>query len=420
MKKNVIIAVLGGGGIYTPDLVNLLCDNSDIIGKIELRLMDISEERLNVVGGLCKRIIEKAKSDIDVSYHDNYEDSINNADYVLIQFRSGGGEARIKDEKLGKKYKIPFVETVTVCGFATFLRSYYDIEKVADVILKLAPNAWVMNFSNPAGMLTEALYKLGVKKVVGVCNASVKFLDYAYNKLGTKDLFINWRGLNHFTFTDVINVNGKNVITEFIDSLEDYEDASIPFPKALIKSLGFLPNQYLQYYFLKSEIVEKQQNQEKVRSEVVKETDNNLLALYKDIDYVPDELKKRGGFGYSRTIVELIRGIVTGDHSIHYAVVRNGTTLKDLPEDSFVEVPVFAMQNEIKNMQIEQLPTEVKGITISMQLYEQKLIEAAMHRDKIGLRNAMIMHPLIIDWRLAQPLFEDILEENSQFIPELK
>jgi len=420
MKKNVIIAVLGGGGIYTPDLVNLLCENSDIIGKIELRLMDISDERLNIVGGLCERIVAKAKSDIDISYQDNYEDAIRDADYVLIQFRSGGGEARIRDEKLGKKYKIPFVETVTVCGFATFLRSYYDMEKVAKVILELAPNAWVMNFSNPAGMLTEALYNLGVKKVVGVCNASVKFLDHAYKKLGTKDLFINWRGLNHFTFTDVIRVDGKNVIDEFIDSLDDYDDVSIPFPKQLIKNLKFLPNQYLQYYYLKSEIVEKQQKQEKVRSEVVKETDNNLLSIYKDIDYVPDELKKRGGFGYSRTIVELIRGIVTGDHSIHYAVVRNGTTLKDLPEDSFVEVPVFAMHNEIKNMQIEQLPEEVKGITISMKLYEQKVISAAMKRDKAGLQNALIMHPLIIDWRLAQPLFEDVIKENSQYIPKFK
>lgn len=418
MKKDVIISVIGGGGIYTPDLVNLLTENTDVLGNIELRLMDISKERLEIVGALCKRIVSKANCSIDIGYFDTYEDAIKGADYVLIQFRVGGGEARIQDEKLGLKYKIPFVETVTVCGFATFLRTYYEMgsRKSSN---GTSTGCVVMNFSNPAGMLTEALYELGLRKVVGVCNASVKFLDHAYEKLGTKDVLLNWRGLNHFTFTDAIRVNGEDVTEKYINSLEDYDDVSIPFPKELIRNLKCFPNQYLQYYFLKSEIVDKLQSQEKVRSEVVKDIDKQLLDIFKEVDCVPNELKKRGGFGYSRTIVELIRGMETGDRSVHYAVVRNGSTLKDLPSDSFVEVPVMAMKNDIKNIQVEQLPEVVKGITISMKLYEQKTIMGAMKRDRTELQNALLIHPLIVDWRLAQPLFEDVIEQNAVYMLEL-
>lgn len=416
--KRTIIAVIGGGGIYTPELVSLLAEHADVFGSIELRLMDISNERLQTVGGLCERIIAKAAVPIRIIYTDSYDQAVRNADYILIQFRVGGEDARIQDEKLGLKYAIPFVETVTVCGFATFLRTYYELEHLAEAIRNFAPEAWVMNFANPAGMLTEALSRAGLEKVVGVCNASIKFLDHLYSKLKTQNIYINWRGLNHFTFTDRILADGRDVTKSLLLDIQDYEDSSIPFPRELLQKINLFPNQYLQYYFLQRKLIEKLQKQPKVRSEVVKDIDRDLLSTYRTIDEVPELLKKRGGFGYSRIIVNLMKGIETGDHAVHYAVVRNGFVLRDLPEDAFVEVPVITLKNQIIALQVEQLPMVVKGITYSMKLYEQEVIRAAMARDRTGLMNALIMHPLLLDWTISKPLFEEILSRNSSYLPK--
>jgi 6-phospho-beta-glucosidase len=195
---------------------------------------------------------------MNICFVDTYEEAIQEADFVLIQFRQGGIDARIEDEKLGLKYQLPFTETISVCGFATFLRTYPVIEKLAGLIQKLAPHAWVMNFTNPAGQIAETFSRLGCQKVVGVCNSALSVQDYLAKKLGAAadEIFMNWRGLNHLTFTDAVYYKGKNYFPEMLDKLEDYSQ-HLPFPVDLIRVLGFLPNGYLQYYYLKDHIIQK-------------------------------------------------------------------------------------------------------------------------------------------------------------------
>lgn len=422
MDSILKIGVIGGGSIFTPELVELFAQYSDVLGKVEIKLMDCNKQRLEIVGGLCERIVNNLNKPVSVCYADTYEEAVKGADFVLIQFRVGGEDARINDEKLGKKYKIPFVETVSVCGFAAFLRTYYEMEKIAKTVREHAPDAWVMNFANPAGVLTEALYKLGCKKIVGVCNSSTFLIDYLSEKIGASrgELFLNWRGLNHLTFTDIVQYKGINIFHELFDKMEDYSSSSNPFPAALIKNLGYFPNQYLQYYYLKEDMVEKLQAQDKVRSEIVKEVNAEILELYGKIDYVPENLRKRGGYGYSRSVVNLIRGMVTNDHSIHYAVVKNGSILPELPFDAFVEVPVLALANDIRAIQVEPLPEAARSLVITMKQYDTMIIEAAQKRSKKLLLNALMVHPLISSFCLAEPLLNDVLEENKEFIPEFK
>lgn len=421
MSKKLVIGVIGGGSIFSPELVQILEENADVFSNAEIRFMDSDEKRQSIVGGLCERILEKKNSTIEIKYVPDYEGAIKGADMILVQFRVGGEDARINDELLGVKYKIPFVETVTVCGFATFLRSYYEIEKIAALINEYAPEAWVLNFANPAGLLSEALSRLGVKNVVGCCNAPTTFLSYIKKKLGfddTKDVYINWRGLNHLTFTDKILVDGKNILEEFIDGLEDYDSERVPFPVELIKSLGYLPNQYLQYYYLKEEIVEKLQKKT-VRSQVVKEVNAALLEQYKDIDYVPEALMKRGGYGYSKSVVCLMRSLLTNDRHIHYIVIKNNGTLPDISNDCFVEVPAIAVEGQIYPLKVEPIPATSATLVYTMKMYETQLVEAAKARSKSMLFNALLMHPLIGSYNLAKPLLEDVLAENKDYLPEL-
>lgn len=423
--KTVNFGVIGGGSIFSPELVDLITRELDVLGNVNIRFMDVDLRRQSVVGGLCERIIRKKESELPatvaISYVDTYEEAIVGSDYILIQFRVGGEDARIEDELLGKKYRIPFVETVSVCGVATFLRTYKELEKIAELINRLAPEAWVLNFANPAGIIAETLSKLGIRNVIGVCNASTRLLQFLKPKLGFDDdaeFFMNWRGLNHLTVVDRFVVNGEDMMPAIMDGLRDFETDRIPFPGEMCRRLGFLPNQYFQYYYLKQEIIGKEQTAEKVRSQLVKEINASLLKQYESIDEVPDDLTKRGGSGYSKTVMEVIMSLHSGDKKIHYIVTRNQGAIQELPYDSFVEVPCVAGRNTVLPVACEKLPDTAAPLICTMKAYEIKLIEAAMERDQDKLYNSMMIHPLLGSHDLVKPLMDEILQKNRIYLPK--
>lgn len=422
--KTVNFGVIGGGSIFSPELVDLITEALDCFGNVHIKFMDIDKERQAIVGGLCERIVKKKESSlkgkIDICYVDTYEETILDSDYILIQFRVGGEDARIEDELLGKKYKIPFVETVSVCGVATFLRTYIELEKIAELIKKLAPNAWVLNFANPAGLAAEALSKLGVKNVLGVCNASTRLLQFLKPKLNMDDdtaFYMNWRGLNHLTVVDRFEVEGQEMMPEILAGLHDYETDRIPFPAEMCQRLGFLPNQYFQYYYLERELIEKLQKMEVVRSQAVKKINADLLEQYKNIDEVPEGLTKRGGSGYSRTVMEVIVSLHTGDRKVHYIVTRNNGAIIELPDDGFVEAPCVIEKNSVHPIACEKLPDTAAPLIMTMKAFENKLIEAAMEMSVSKLYSSMMIHPLLGCHTLVKPLMDDILEKNKEFLP---
>lgn len=417
----VRFGIIGGGSIFSPELVDLIAQDIDVFDQVQIRFMDIDQERQAIVGGLCERIVEKRKVPIQIQYTNTYEETVQDCDYILVQFRVGGEDQRICDELLGKKYKIPFVETVSVCGIATFLRTYYEIEKLAAVIKEKAPNAWVLNFANPAGLAAEAFYRCGIKKVVGVCNASTRLLQFLRPKMHfseTDHVFMNWRGLNHLTVVDSFLLNGQEILPDILKDLADYESDRTPFPARMCKQLGFLPNQYFQYYFLRRAIIEKEQKADQVRSQVVKEINAKLLEEYKEIDYVPQGLTQRGGSGYSKTVIETICSLHVGDNKIHYLVTKNQGAIPQLPYEGFVEVPCVVNQNCVQPVASGALPDAAAPLICGMKAFETMLLEAAKKRDKNKLYQSLMIHPLIGCDCIAQPLMEEILLENKSYLPE--
>ncbi len=419
--KSTKISVIGGGSVFTPELVELLGNYSADMGPLDIYIMDIQPDRLEIVGDFCKRLINQKKASIKIHLTADLTEAIQGADYICNQIRSGGLLARIEDEKLGTKYKLPFTETVSVCGFATYLRSYPDVVKIADVIKKEAPEAWLLNFANPAGMLSETFFRLGIDRVIGVCNVSEKIRDFIAERLGIhrNELFMNFRGLNHMTFVDKVWVHGENRFNEVIQKFDEGE-IDLPFPKNLIQDLGFIPSPYLQYYYLKDKVVEKLLRQEKNRSEVVLDIEKKLLNTYKVADEIPVLLKKRGGYGYSRVVANIIRDMFIDGGNTHYAIVRNGNTIREIPQDGFVEVPVIAHKNRIQPIQVEPLPITARTLVISLKAYEDMLIDGAMNRNMNQLLKSLVMHPLIPSYGIAKALLEDVMEVNHSYFEWLK
>ncbi len=417
----VNFSIIGGGSIFSPEIADLIAQNIDIFGRVNIKFMDIDEERQKIVGGLCERIVKKSKADIHIQYVPTYEEAIDGCDYLLLQFRIGGEDQRIQDELLGRKYRIPFVETVSVCGVSTFLRSYYEIEKIAEIVKAKAPSAWVLNFANPAELIAEALYRCGVKNVIGVCNASTRLLQFLRVKMQfeeTDNFYMNWRGLNHLAVVDSFLLNGEEILPQILDRLEDYESDRTPFPSRLCRQLGYLPNQYFQYYYLERDIIEKEQKELKVRSQIVKDINAQLLVEYEGIDYVPEGLTKRGGSGYSKTVIDTIISLHKGDNRIHYLVTQNKGAVTELPYDGFVEVPCVVNKNRVLPVAVEKLPEAAAPLIFTMKAFEKMLLSAVSERNKLKLYQSLMIHPLINCDSIAGPLLEDILEENKEYIPE--
>jgi 6-phospho-beta-glucosidase len=269
-------------------------------------------------------------------------------------------------------------------------------------------------------MLAEALSRLGRPRVVGVCNSSIVVRDGFAQALGGSpdEIAMSWRGLNHLTVVDAVRWRGREVYPELVKRLAETPHHYLPFPPAFIREMGFIPSYYLRYHWFAREVVEELQARPMTRAEEVKRVNAGLLDQYRTADEVPDELRKRGGYGYSRAVANAIRGLVTGDRSVHYLSVPNRGSIPELPPDAFVEIPVEALEGELRALDVPPLPPVARELLVTMKSYETTLIEAARARDRRGLLRALLIHPLIADAGIAEPLLADILEQNRAFLPE--
>ncbi|MCL2604282.1 MAG: 6-phospho-beta-glucosidase [Defluviitaleaceae bacterium] len=425
MDRKLNIGVIGGGSIFTPELIDLLGQYTAQIGAMRVVMMDVNTERQRTVVGLCERIIKRTGRPVEIAYTDSYEEAIKGMDFILVQYRVGFEEGRISDDAIAKKHKIPFVETVSVPGMGAFLRSYYQAEIIAELVQKYAPEAWIMNFANPSGALSEAFYRLGCKMVLGVCNGPTGYREWLAKELGAEnpqEVFMNWRGLNHLNFIDGIFYKGENKYPWFANR-EDKKRKDKPQPDTnfnFTEGLGFFYNSYVRYFYHKESIVDWLQKEEKTRGEAVKEVNAEILELYKDeaLDTLPEKLTHRGGFGYAKAVADLMRCLITGEAQVHFPSLRNGTIFPELPEDAFIEVPAIAFANDVRALQMEPLPPAAKVLVYTMKQYERALFDAAKARDKNKLLAAMVMNPLFGSECLSRPVLEDVLEANRAYLPE--
>lgn len=438
MSKKLKIVTIGGGSSYTPELIEGFIKRQAELNIGEIWLVDVEagQEKLNIVGEMAKRMVKAAGLDWQVHLTLNRREALKDADFVTTQFRVGLLDARIKDERIPFKYGLIGQETN---GAGGLFKAFRTIPVILDIIKdmeELCPDAWLVNFTNPAGMVTEAAIKVGGwKKTVGLCNVPIGSYKLNHDKLEAQegDLYHKYAGLNHFHWHKVWNKDGKDVTPELIELLfnparsesesEVVNIHALPFTYEQMVSLGMIPCGYHRYYYLtdlmlQSGLEDFKNNQ--TRAEVVKKTEAELFELYKDpaLDYKPEQLTKRGGTHYSDAACELIASIVNDKKTVMVVSTQNNGTITDLPYDSIVEVSSYITSHGPEPINWGGFGPEARGILQLMKSMEELTIQAAVTGDYNTALQAFTVNPLITSGKTAVDVLNELLVAHKDYLPQ--
>ena len=425
------ITVIGGGSTYTPELVNGFLERAATLPISELWLMDIDKERLDVVGGFAQRMVKAKGEPFKVILSTNQREAIAGASYVTTQLRVGMMPARRGDEYLGLRHGLIGQETTGVGGMAKALRTIPVILSIAKDIREVAPNALLANFTNPAGLVTEALSRYASDiPAVGVCNvgitAKMMILDelekVTGNKINPARANLNTLGLNHLTWHRGFTLDGEEmwpiIFPFFVESLK--KESEPEWDLKTIESLGMIPNYYLQYFYYTARKFEEQKKWPPSRAEAVMEIEKNLLRDYADPNLTepPAELMKRGGAYYSTLATQLINAHFNDLGQVHVVNVRNDGAVKEWPADWVLELPAQVDADGIHPLPSTPLPATCFGLISQIKMYELLTVEAAVHGDRNAMYQALLTHPLGPSADKVEPVMEDMLETNKQWLPQ--
>jgi 6-phospho-beta-glucosidase len=434
-KKGVKITTIGGGSSYTPELIEGFIKRHDELPVKEICLVDIKEgeKKLNIVGNLAKRMVEKAGLDIDIHLTLDRKEAIKDADFVTTQFRVGQLDARIRDEKIPLRYGTIGQETTGAGGFANAQRTIPVTLDICKDIEKLAPNAWMINFTNPSGIITEAVTKYTNVKIAGLCNVPIGMVNSVADILGvTADrIYIDFVGLNHLVWGRRIYLDGVDITDKIINELANGKLISmknIPdlvWNPDFIKSLGMVPCSYLRYYYLTDDMLNEEQEAAKnegTRGEVVKKIEHDLFELYKDpnLNVKPPQLAQRGGAHYSDAACSLIDSIYNNKKDIQTVNIRNNGAILDLPDDVVIETNAIIGKSNITPVNLGHMPVKIRGLMQAVKAYEELTVEAGVTGDYYTALQALTVHPLIPSANVAQKLLDDIIKENKEYLPQYK
>ena len=286
MKNGIKIAIIGSGSTYTPELMEGFINHKDSLPVKDLYLMDIDDRKLNIVGGLAQRMVKYAGLDTNVVLTKDLDEALKDCTFVCAQIRVGKLPARVKDEKIPLKYGLLGQETNGIGGMFKGLRTIPVILDICKRMEKLCPNAWLINFSNPSGMIAEAVLNYTNTKMIGLCNVPINSIDGIKKQMNLPNAFVEYLGLNHLAWITKIEDNGKDYLQEAIDAgLESSNMKNIPtlgFSHELVQTVGAIPTSYLNYYYHKDKMVEKCLKAEKCRGEICMEIEEQLLKIYEN------------------------------------------------------------------------------------------------------------------------------------------
>jgi 6-phospho-beta-glucosidase len=402
------IAVVGGGSTYTPELVSGLSR----LDVSELVLQDIDAERREVVGGLARRILDRQGYSGSLEITDDLDHAVEDADFVLVQIRVGGQTARLADETFPLRCGCIGQETTGAGGLAKALRTVPVVLDIADRVRE-SSDAWIVDFTNPVGIVTRALLDHG-HRAIGLCNVAIGFQRNWAAALGVEPsrVTVDQVGLNHLTWVRRVLVDGRDVLPALLADHGDEIAADIDLPRRLLDELGVVPSYYLHYFYAHDEVLERQLDGVP-RAQTVAEIERELLELYRDPQLVekPALLDQRGGAFYSEAALGLVSSLVSGDGAVHEVDIRNDGTLVGLADDDVVEVPAHVTQSGAVPLEQPPLAPELLGLTQHVAAYERLALRAALSRDPVDVKKALLAHPLIAQYAPAEQLLEHMAAE---------
>jgi len=415
----VKLAIVGGGSTYTPELIDGFARLRAELPLEEVALVDPDEHRLELVGGMARRMLARAGHSARVVTTTDVAAGVADADAVLLQLRVGGQEARHEDETWPHEVHCIGQETTGPGGFAKALRTVPVVLDIARTVREHAkPDAWIVDFTNPVGIVTRALLEDG-HRAVGLCNVAIGFQRRFASMLGVTpdEVQLGHVGLNHLTWERTVSVGGADRLPAlFASNLGELAD-DVHLPASLLTQLGMVPSYYLRYFYAHDEVL-AEQLAEPSRAESVRAIENELLAIYADptADTKPEALERRGGAYYSEAAVELLAAIMGALHPPRVVNLRNDGLLPFLPDDHVVEVPARFVGGSFVAEPIEPLPDDVAGLIAAVAGYERLALDAAIHGGRDRVVRAMRANPLVLQNDRAERLTDLLLAANRQHL----
>jgi 6-phospho-beta-glucosidase len=404
------LTVVGAGSTYTPELVSHLSQ----LAVDEVALHDIDAERLEVVGGLAERMLARVGYEGRLIRTGDLDEAIDGASFVLFQIRVGGQAARLQDETIPLRCGCIGQETTGAGGFAKAMRTVPVILELADrVAERAAPEAWIVDFTNPVGIVTRALLDAG-HRAVGLCNVAIGFQRQLARLLDVEParVRVDQVGLNHLTWIRRVLLDDADVLPDLLAEHGDAIADSIELPRRVLDDLGAIPSYYLHYFYAHDRVLAEQQVGVP-RAQTVAEIERELLDMYRDpsLSEKPALLERRGGAFYSEAAVGLVASLSTGDGAVHVVDVRNGGTLAGLADDDVVEVPARVTTAGAEPLPQPPLAPELLGLVQHVTAYERLTVEAALTRDAVVARKALLAHPLIGQVERVDALADSLVAE---------
>jgi 6-phospho-beta-glucosidase len=418
----VKIAVIGGGSTYTPELIEGFARRADVLAVDQLVLHDIDADRLDVVGGLAARILARQGVGGQLVTTTSLAQAVEGAAAVLVQLRVGGQRTRLVDETLPGRFGLLGQETTGPGGFAKALRTVPVVLEIAELVARRAePDAWIVDFTNPVGIVTRALLDAG-HRAVGLCNVAIGFQRRLAARFGVEPdrVRLDHAGLNHLSWIRRVLVDGVDRLPELLGSDAAAAElvAQTGVPAELLRTLGAIPSYYLHYFYCTDRAVAAQATGPH-RAEQVLEIERTLLDLYADpaLDHKPALLELRGGAYYSEAAAALVTSLLTGDGGHHYVDVRNDGTIAGLPAEAVVEVPALVDRAGPHPLPVPPLPPDLLGLVQAVTAYEVLTISAARTGDRRAALRALLANPLVRQWDLAVPLLDALLAADRPHLP---
>ena len=426
------ISVIGGGSAYTPGLVEGLLKIRKDVPFTELCLMDIDEPKLNTVGAIVTKIMAQEMPEVKVIITADRIEAIKNSDFVLCQIRVGGLAGRVLDEKIPLKYGVIGQETVGPGGFAMALRTLPVMLSIARDIKEHAPEAWLINYSNPSGMVAAMLAKHTDINAMSICDVPIGIQHFVATllKLPRTKVKLDYVGLNHMGWFRKIFVDGKDIMpmihqmsknTDVLAMLPTDDEKTVEESKMMVRifnKLGIIPSPYLQYYYMGRESLEKQVAAGKTRGEVVLEIEKELLSHFDEVAKGKDThlWKSRGGQWHSDLMVGMLSAIHNDKSEEFFVNVINNGSVPGMPDDACVEIPCIVDKRGVRPMQVERPDTDMLGLMQLVSAYENLTVEAAMEGSYNKALRALNLNPLVPSLEVAEQILNEYIQAHGDSI----
>jgi 6-phospho-beta-glucosidase len=419
------VTTIGGGSTYTPELVQGFIERHERLGLRELWLMDVDGERLEVVGGFARRMVAAAGDPFRVYLTTQRPAALEGADFLTTQIRVGQMSARREDEYLGRRWNLVGQETTGIGGMAKALRTVPVLLSIAEEMRTLCPNAWLINFTNPSGLVTEALQRYAPEvQSIGLCNGPIGYQMAIAREMGLDNPFevhLDYLGLNHLAWIRGARVGGQDVwpqvFAQALSRAREHDESLLP--AEVMERLGVICNSYLRYYYRTQDVLRAQARGGPSRAEQVVEIEKTLLAQYADpaLDAMPAELMQRGGAYYSTVATQLVEAIVLNLNEVHIVNTRQAGAVPGVPADWAMELPCRIDAEGPHPLPTEPLPLFADGLLRAVKAYELLTARAAISGDRDAVLQALIVHPLGPDVDQAWEVLEDMLNVHRAYLP---